>query len=177
MKKSLLPLMFGALLVVAGCSGDDAATTDSVPQIGVPDPALPSEVNAIPYVLGSVAGAGNVEVRVDLPDTPSDVGDDVFVLEVTVTSGALEPFSIIPDMFRVYTVDGKSYTPEAVGTIAQFGTATLNTGEAYTGLMAVTITTDSEPAMFLADFTDIGDRFFAAAFSVDPEFVPQSPEG
>jgi hypothetical protein len=31
--------------------------------------------------------------------------------------------------------------------------------------------------MFLADFTDIGDRFFAAAFSVDPEFVPQSPEG
>ena len=101
--------MFGALLVVAGCSGDDAATTDSVPQIGAPDPALPSEVNAIPYVLGSVAGAGNVEVRVDLADTPSDVGDNVFVLEVTVTSGALEPFSITPDMFRVYTEIGRAH--------------------------------------------------------------------
>jgi hypothetical protein len=31
--------------------------------------------------------------------------------------------------------------------------------------------------MFLADLTDLGERFFAVAFSVDPEFVPVSPEG
>ena len=37
--------------------------------------------------------------------------------------------------------------------------------------------TGSEPAMFLVDLTDLGDRFFAAAFSVDPNFVPVAPEG
>jgi hypothetical protein len=80
-------------------------------------------------------------------------------------------------MFRVYTVDGKSYTPVAAGTIEQFGNATLQTRESYQGILAVSIPTDSEPALFLANLADLGERFFPVAFSVDPNFTPAAPEG
>lgn len=161
---------------LSACSGGDAGPDTTAPVVGMPDPPLPSDVNAIAYVVGAVAGIGNAEVRMQIPEDQPTLDDDVYVLDVWVKSGALEPFTIRPDMFRVYTVDGKSYTPEAVGDIARFGEATLNTGETHSGLMAVRIPTESEPAMFLADLTDLGDRFFAAAFSVDPDFVPEAPE-
>jgi len=80
-------------------------------------------------------------------------------------------------MFRVYTVDGRSYTPVAAGTIEQFGNATLQTRESYQGILAVSIPTDSEPALFLANLADLGERFFPVAFSVDPNFTPAAPEG
>ena len=177
-RKSLaLMIAFASLVGIAACSSDDASPDSTTPEVGMPDPPIPSEVNAIPFTVGAVAAAGNVDIRMQLVADPPVVDEDVFLLDVWVKSGALEPFAITPEMFRVYTVDGKSYTPEAVGDIARFGEATLNTGETYSGLMAVRIPTDSEPAMFLADFTDLGERFFAVAFSVDPEFVPVSPEG
>jgi len=174
---SLIVVALVSLGGISACSSDDAAPDSTTPEVGMPNPPIPSEVNAIPFTVGAVAAAGNADVRMQLVAEPPVVDEDVFLLDVWVKSGALEPFTITPDMFRVYTVDGKSYTPEAVGDIARFGEATLNTGETYSGLMAVRITTDSEPAMFLADFTDLGDRFFAVAFSVDPDFVPVSPEG
>lgn len=174
-----LALAVVALVSLGGlsaCSGDDPMTSTETPVIGQPDPPLPSDVNAIPFTVGAVAAVGNAEVRMQLVDEPPVSEADVFVLDVWVKSGALEPFTITPEMFRVYTLDGKSYTPEAVGDIARFGEVTLNTGETYSGLLAVRIPTDSEPAMFLADLTDLGDRFFAAAYSVDPDFVPEAPE-
>jgi hypothetical protein len=179
MSRHSFALVAVTLLTLGGlsaCSGDDPSSDTTVPAIGVPDPPLPSEVNAIPFTVGAVAAIGNAEVRMQLAPTSTTVDEDVFILDVWVKSGALEPFSITPQMFRVYTLDGKSYTPETVGDIALFGDSTLNTGETYSGLMAVRIPTDSEPAMFLADLTDLGERFFAAAFSLDPEFVPVSPE-
>lgn len=177
-RKSLaLMIAFASLVGIAACSSDDASPDSTTPEVGMPDPPIPSEVNVIPFTVGAVAAAGNVDVRMQLVADPPVVDEDVFLVDVWVKSGALEPFAITPEMFRVYTVDGKSYTPEAVGDIVRFGEATLNTGETYSGLMAVRIPTDSEPAMFLADFTDLGERFFAVAFSVDPEFVPVSPEG
>jgi hypothetical protein len=178
MKKFVLvPILIASTLGVVGCSSDNATPTPDREQVGTPNPPLPAEVNAIPFTVGAVAGIGNAEVRMQLTDDASSTDDDAFVLDVWVKSGALEPFTLRPDMFRVYTVDGVSYTPEAVGEIPQFGAATLNTGETYSGLLAVRIPTASEPAMFLADLTDLGDRFFAAAFSVDPNFVPVAPEG
>ncbi|MBM3827612.1 MAG: hypothetical protein FJW09_03115 [Actinobacteria bacterium] len=179
MNRSPLVLVAIALATIGGltaCSNEDSGPDTTAPVVGMPDPTLPSEVNAVAYVVGAVAGIGNAEVRMQLPANVPAVDDDVYVLDVWVKSGALEPFAIRPEMFRVYTLDGKSYTPEAVGDIARFGEATLNTGETYSGLLAVRIPTDSEPAMFLADLTDLGERFFAAAFSVDPDFVPETPE-
>lgn len=173
-------LMIVALAVVSfgsltACSGDSSSTS-TTPAIGLPDPPLPSDVNAIPFVSGAIAAAGNADVRMQLlPESPVD-DPDVLVLDVQVTSGALEPFDLTPEMFRVYTLDGKSYTPEAVGEIERFGESTLNTGETYEGLLAVRVTTGSVPALFLADLTDLGERFFAVAFSLDPDFVPEAPE-
>ena len=164
------------LLWVAGCSGDDQSPTTTRAEIGTPDPPIPSEVNAIPFAVGAVAAAGNAEVLMKFPDSATAVPEGFLVLDVTVNSGALEPFTITPEMFRVYTVDGRSYTPVAVGDIAQFGNVELATKESYNALLAVEIATDSEPALFLADFTDLGDRFFAVAFSLDPDFVPIAPE-
>jgi hypothetical protein len=112
-----------------------------------------------------------------LPAETPEASDDFYFLEVQVTSGALEPFSLRPDMFRVYTVDGMSYTPVEVGPVKQFGNATLQTRESYQAILAVSIPTDSEPALFLADLSDLGERFFPVAFSVDPSFTPAAPEG
>ena len=176
-KLVLVPILIASTLGVLGCSSDDATPTPDREQVGAPNPPLPAEVNAIPFTVGAVAAVGNADVRMQLADDATTTDDDVFVLDVWVQSGALEPFTLRPDMFRVYTVDGVSYTPEAIGEIPQFGSATLNTGETYSGLLAVRIPTGSEPAMFLVDLTDLGDRFFAAAFSVDPNFVPVAPEG
>lgn len=111
-----------------------------------------------------------------IPAEVPEVGEGYYFLEIQVTSGALEPFSLRPDMFRVYTVDGMSYTPVEVGTIQQFGNATLQSRELYQGILAVSIPTGSEPALFLADLADLGERFFPVAFSVDPNFTPVSPE-
>jgi len=164
------------LLLVAGCSGDDSSPSTTQVEIGTPDPPIPSEVNALPFTVGALAAAGNAEVSMKFPDDAQDVPEGYLVLDVTVTSGALEPFTITPEMFRVYTVDGRSYTPVAVGDIAQFGNVELATKQSYSALLAVEIATDSEPALFLADFTDLGERFFAVAFSLDPDFVPVAPE-
>lgn len=177
-KFAILSVLSVSMLGVSGCSSDDEATpTPDREQVGAPNPPLPAEVNAIPFTVGAVAGLGNAEVRMQLADDSSITDEDVFLLDVWVKNGALEPFTLRPDMFRVYTVDGTSYTPEAVGDTARFGEATLSVGETYSGLLAVRIPTDSEPAMFLADLTDLGDRFFAAAYSVDPNFIPIAPEG
>lgn len=114
------------------CSNDGStSTTTTQVEIGTPTPPIPSEVNAIPFTVGAVAAAGNAEIRMSIPTETPEASDDFYFLEVEVTSGALEPFSLRPDMFRVYTVDGKSYTPVAAGTIEQFGNATLQSGESY----------------------------------------------
>jgi len=157
-------------------SGSSTSTTTTQVQFGTPTPPIPAEVNGIPFTVGAVAAAGNAEIRMSLPTETPEASDDFYFLEVQVTSGALEPFSLRPDMFRVYTVDGMSYTPVEVGTIKQFGNATLQTRESYQAILAVNIPTDSEPALFLADLSDLGERFFPVAFSVDPNFTPVSPD-
>ena len=164
-----------ATLLSCSNDGSTSSTTTQV-QFGTPTPPIPSEVNGIPFTVGAVAAAGNAEIRMSIPTETPEASDDFFFLEVQVTSGALEPFSLRPDMFRVYTVDGMSYTPVEVGSVKQFGNATLQSTESYQAILAVSIPTDSDPALFLADLTDLGERFFPVAFSVDPSFSPAPPE-
>ena len=86
-------------------------------------------------------------------------------------------FSITPEMFRVYTLDGKSYISEAGPNIEQFGDYTLQSEEVYSKTFLVKIPTDSEPVMFLADLSPIGDRYFPGAWIFDPNFIPEPAEG
>ena len=175
--RKAIALVLLSMATLLSCSNDGStSTTTTQVEVGIPTPPIPSEVNAIPFTVGAVAAAGNAEIRMSLPIETPEASDEFFFLEVQVTSGAFEPFTIRPDMFRVYTVDGKSYTPVATGTIEQFGNATLQTRESYQGILAVSIPTDSEPALFLADLADLGERFFPVAFSVDPSFVPEAPD-
>jgi len=117
---------------------------------------------------------GDVKIQIGVPTTSEADG---FSFDLTVTSGALEPFTIAPSMFRVYTLDGKSYISEAGPNIEQFGDYTLQSEEVYSKTFSVKIPTDSEPALFLANLSDLGERFFPVAFSVDPNFTPAAPEG
>jgi hypothetical protein len=175
--RKAIALVLLSMATLLSCSSDEStSTTTTQVEVGTPTPPIPSEVNAIPFTVGAVAAAGNAEIRMSLPSETPEAAEGFFFLEVRVTSGALEPFTLRPDMFRVYTVDGMSYTPVAAGTIEQFGNATLQSLESYEGILAVSIPTGSEPALFLADLTDLGERFFPVAFSVDPSFVPQAPE-
>lgn len=175
----LLLAVISTMLTVA-CSSDDSGSDElsstTAPVIGQPDPPIPSNVNAIPFTVGAVAGLGNAEVSILVPEVPAGLPENTFVLTVTINSGALEPFEIRADMFRVYAVDGTSYTPIEVGNIPQFGNLVLASGESYTGTLAVVIESGATPALFLADLSDLGERFFPGAFAVDPEFVPESPE-
>jgi hypothetical protein len=175
--RKAISLVLLSMTMMVSCSSDSStSSTTTQVQVGTPVPPIPSEVNAIPFTVGAVAAAGNAEIRMSLPTETPKASDDFYFLEVQVTSGALEPFSLRPDMFRVYTVDGMSYTPVEAGTIKQFGNATLQTRESYQAILAVSIPTDSEPALFLADLSDLGQRFFPVAFSVDPNFTPVSPD-
>jgi hypothetical protein len=158
------------------CSGDDAATTTSTtaaPEVGNPNPPLPIDINTIPYKPGDLVALGDVKIQIGVPTTSEA---DVFSFDVTVTSGALEPFTIAPSMFLVYTLDGKSYIPEAGGTTEQFGEYTLQSEEVYQGVFSVKIPTDSEPVLFLADLSPIGDRYFPGAWIFDPNFTPETQE-
>jgi hypothetical protein len=80
-------------------------------------------------------------------------------------------------MFRVYTLDGKSYISDTTPGIEQFGARTLQSKEVYTGTFSVKIPTDSEPAMFLADLRPIGDRHFPGAWVFDPNFTSEPVGG
>jgi hypothetical protein len=175
--RKVISLVLLSMTTMLSCSSDNStSSTTTQVQVGAPVPPIPSEVNSIPFTVGAVAAAGNAEIRMSLPSETPEAAEGFFFLEVQVTSGALEPFSLRPDMFRVYTVDGTSYTPVEVGSIEQFGNATLQSRESYEGILAVSIPTGSEPALFLADLSDLGERFFPVAFSVDPSFVPEAPD-
>jgi hypothetical protein len=164
-------------LFAVACSGDDAATSSTTtvaPQVGNPDPPLPMDINSIPYKPGDLAALGDVKIQIT---TPTTADDGTFSFDVTVTSGALEPFTISPQMFRVYTLDGKSYISVAGPGIKQFGEYTLQSEEIYQGTFSVKIPTDSEPVMFLADLSPIGDRYFPGAWVFDPNFTPSPADG
>ena len=168
---------------VAGCSGssvDDvaqspgsSAVTKSTVVVGAPNPALPAEINPIPYKPGDLVALGNAEVRIGVPEQTGNV----FSFEVSITSGSLASFAITSDMFRVYTVDGASYTPEATNSVEQFGNATIEPSQTYTGTVTVTLAGDSEPAMFVVDMSTSGERVMPGAWVFDPDFSPDSPEG
>jgi len=169
-------------LAVVGCSGDSddatapsttVAVTKSTVVVGAPDPALPAEVNAIPYKPGDLVALGNAEVTIGVPTQD----DRDFRFDVTITSGALAPFTISSEMFRVYTVDGRSYLPESTPDIERFGNSTIQPGESYTGTVVVSLAGDSEPAMFVVDMSPSGERVMPGAWVFDPEFSPASPEG
>ncbi|MEY3617970.1 MAG: hypothetical protein RL726_668, partial [Actinomycetota bacterium] len=90
-RKSLaLMVALASLGGIAACSSDDASPDSTTPEVGMPDPPIPSEVNAIPFTVGAVAAAGNAEVRMQLVSDPPVDDANVFVLDVWVKSGALE---------------------------------------------------------------------------------------
>lgn len=173
----LIAVLAASPFVGVACSGDDASTastTTVAAEIGNPDPPLPMDINTIPYKPGDLVALGNVSIQID---TPATAEDGTFSFDVSLTSGSLEPFTISPQMFRVYTLDGKSYTSVAGPGINQFGDHTLQPEEVYSGTFSVKIPTDSEPVMFLADLSPIGDRYFPGAWIFDPNFTPATEEG
>ncbi|MUH56364.1 MAG: hypothetical protein F2683_05500, partial [Actinobacteria bacterium] len=107
-RRTLIALVALTPLFGVACSGDDAmnTTTTVAPEVGNPDPPLPMDINSIPYKPGDLVALGDVKIQIGVPTTSEENG---FSFDVTVTSGALEPFTISPQMFRVYTLDGKSY--------------------------------------------------------------------
>ena len=175
-RRALFTLIAVMPLFGVACSGDDAATstsTTSAPEVGNPNPPLPMDINTIPYKPGELVALGDVKIQIGVPTTSEADG---FSFDVTVTSGSFDPFTISPEMFRVYTLDGKSYIPEAGGTTEQFGEYTLQSEEVYQGVFSVKIPTDSEPVLFLADLSPIGDRYFPGAWIFDPNFTPETQE-
>ena len=107
-RKAISLVLLSMTMMMSCSSGSSTSSTTTQVQVGTPVPPIPSEVNAIPFTVGAVAAAGNAEIRMSLPTETPEASDDFYFLEVQVTSGALEPFSLRPDMFRVYTVDGMS---------------------------------------------------------------------
>jgi hypothetical protein len=175
-RRTLIALLALTPLFGAACSGNEAAvltTTTIAPEVGSPDPPIPMDINTIPYKPGELVALGDVKIQIGVPTTSVEDG---FSFDVTVTSGALEPFTISPSMFLVYTLDGKSYIPQAGADIEQFGDYTLQSEEVYKGIFSVKIPTDSEPVMFLADLSPIGDRYFPGAWIFDPNFTPETQE-
>lgn len=169
---ALVALLMLTPLFAVACGGEDPMGTESSPQaqVGQPDPALPMDINQIPYKPGERVALGNAEITIGIPEFGEN---DIFSFNVSLTSGALESFSVMPEMFRVYTLDGKSYTPVTVGEIPRFGSHTLRSTESYSATLAVKITTGSEPALFVADLSSLGERFFPGAWVFDPNFAPQ----
>jgi len=142
--------------------------------VGNPDPPLPFEINQVPFKPGDIAALGNASIQIS---TPTTADDGSFVFEVSVTSGSLEPFTISPQMFRVYTLDGQSYISVAGPGIEQFGNYTLLSKEVYKAAFSIKIPTDSEPVMFVADLSTLGDRFFPGAWVFDPNYTPPPADG
>jgi hypothetical protein len=175
MRRTLIALLAITPLFAVACGGDDVATTSTTvaPNVGNPDPPLPIEINSIPYKPGDLVALGNASIQIVAPTTSED---GTFSFDVSVTSGSLEAFTISPQMFRVYTLDGKSYISVAGPGIDQFGDYTLQPQEVYTGTFSVKIPTDSEPVLFLADLSPIGDRYFPGAWIFDPNFTPETQE-
>ncbi len=176
-RRTLVALLALTPLFAVACSGDDIATTTSTtvaPKVGNPDPPLPMDVNTIPYKPGDLVALGNASIQISTPVTSDD---GTFSIDVSITSGALDPFTVTPQMFRVYTLDGKSYISVAGPGIQQFGDYTLQPEEVYKGTFSVKIPTDSEPVMFLADLSPIGDRYFPGAWIFDPNFTPPASDG
>ena len=175
-RRALIALIAIAPIFGVACSNGEtkSTSTSEAPQVGTPDPPLPMDINTIPFKPGDLAALGNVSIQISTPTTSED---GTFSFEVSLTSGALEPFTISPQMFRVYTLDGKSYLSVATAGVKQFGDYTLQSQEVYKGTFSVKIPTDSEPAMFLADLSPIGERFFPGAWVFDPNFAVESAEG
>jgi len=175
-RRTLIALVALTPLFGVACSGDDAmnATTSVAPEVGNPDPPLPMEINSIPYKPGDLVALGNASIQISTPTTSDD---GTFSFDVSVTSGSLDPFTIAPQMFRVYTLDGKSYISVAGPGIEQFGDHTLQSEEVYQGTFSVKIPTDSEPVMFVADLSTTGDRIMPGAWIFDPNFTPPPADG
>jgi hypothetical protein len=172
-RRALIALLALAPLFGVACSGDDVATTVA-PVVGIPDPPLPIDINTIPYKPGDLVALGNASIQIAIPITSKD---GTFSFDVSVTSGSLEQFTTTPQMFRVYTLDGKSYVSVAETGIVQFGDHTFESQEVFKGTFSVKIPTDSQPVMFVADLSSLGERFFPGAWVFDPNFNPPSAEG
>jgi len=172
-RRTLIALLALTPLFAIACSGDDVATSVG-PAVGNPDPPLPMGINQIPFKPGDLAALGNASIQIS---TPTTADDGSFVFDVSVTSGSLEPFTISPQMFRVYTLDGQSYVSVAGPDIEQFGDYTLQSEEVYKSTFSIKIPTDSEPIMFLADLSSLGERFIPGAWIFDPNFTPPPADG
>lgn len=174
----------GALVLLvalgAGCSDDGgSAAGGTAPPSTVaddgsftPEPALPADVNAIPYVLGDLVALGNLSLQVAGVDDEGPVagaeGTRRVTIELEVTNGALEPVRLDDDDLRVYVADGRSAPAADLGTlgddIASAATATED--------LAFEIPASSPLMALVFDSSGHGDRVASGLIALDPAFVP-----
>lgn len=154
-------------LLVGGCNDQPTATTTTVRQ--ALNPALPVDINPIPYTMNMLAGMGNVQIMVagvkgNAYNTDSAPSRELEV-QIMFRNGALTPVKINKDSFRVYTSDLNSVTPvndpftEIIPSDTRFETTLkFPIGK---GLLAVGLVFNSD---------GYGDRVMSGQFILNPEY-------
>ena len=163
----LVVATFGFVIGTAACSDSDSAATTTV-QAGL-NPALPNDINPIPYTMNMLAGMGNVQIVVtgitgNAYSTESAPEREIEV-RLTFRNGALKPVKIQKESFRVYTSDLNSVTPTNDPFTAAIPANTkMDLALSFhlsKGLLAVGLVFDSD---------GYGDRVISGQFILNPDY-------
>lgn len=156
-----------SVFAMAACSDDSASSVTTAKGL---TPALPNDVNPIPYTMNMLAGMGNVQVMVTGIEGNAygvaDAPERDISIAITFRNAALTPVKINKDSFRIYTSDLNSVTPEndpfALEIPADTKIDISLKFHVAKGLLAVGLVFDSE---------GYGDRVISGQFIVNPEYT------
>ena len=158
--------IFGVVAVMSSCDSNSSASPTTVKGL---TPALPNDVNPIPYTMNMLAGMGNVQLMVTgikgnaygIDDAPER---DITVA-ITFRNGALAPVKVDKESFRIYTSDLNSVTP---------------TNDPFTADIPADTKVDVELTFHIAkqllavglvfDSQGYGNRVMSGQFIVNPEY-------
>lgn len=153
---------------LSACGDKDSDSPTTTQNTGL-TPALPNDINAIPYTMNMLAGMGNVQIMVTgiqgngygVDNAP----DRTVKVSILFRNGALTPVKINKDSFRVYTSDLNSVVPSndpfteiipadtKINVVLDFPISE--------GLLAVGLVFDSQ---------GYGDRVISGQFILNPDY-------
>lgn len=176
MRNRLLACLVACALV-AGCSDSDGSASadapivEAEPEDFAPDPALPADVNPVPYLIGDRVALGNLAIRVVEVRDPagSATSTDLRSIEVDVeiTNGALEPVSVDPGSLLVYVDTGVGTAPDG-----DLG-GPLASEETIEHTLRYEVPAASPLLALVFDGADYGDRVSSGLIALDPNFAPE----